>query len=99
VRVYAQFYFLSHTSATTLSLSNLAIQALTIVLGILLFGTHVTPLLALGVAVTTVMSGVYTWLKVFKLPQLQKAQEKEEARAAQVFATTSRSDVEMAPVE
>jgi drug/metabolite transporter (DMT)-like permease len=99
VRVYAQFYFLTHTSATTLSLSNLAIQALTIVLGILLFGTHVTPLLALGVAVTTVMSGVYTWLKVFKLPQLQKAQEKEEARAAQVFATTSRSDVEMAPVE
>jgi drug/metabolite transporter (DMT)-like permease len=75
VRVFAQFYFLSHTSATSLSLSNLAIQALSIVLGIIFFGTRVTLPLALGVVVTTVMSCVYTWLKVIKLPQLKARQQ------------------------
>ena len=83
VRVYAQFYFLSHTSATTLSLSNLAIQALSIVLGILFFGTRITPPLALGVVVTTLTSCVYTWLKVLKLPQLEKAQERAATCAAE----------------
>ena len=66
VRVYSQFYLLNYSSATTLALSNLAVQALTILLGVFFFGTEVTPYLASGVAVTLVFSGVYTWLKVAK---------------------------------
>ena len=38
VRIFSQFYLLQFTSATTLSLSNMAIQAFTIILGILFFG-------------------------------------------------------------
>ena len=41
VRVVAQFYFLSKTSATSLAMSSLAMQALTITIGILAFGTKV----------------------------------------------------------
>ena len=43
VRIFSQFYLLQFTSATTLSLSNMAIQAFTIILGIL-FGTPPKPL-------------------------------------------------------
>ncbi len=39
VRIFSQFYLLQFTSATTLSLSNMAIQAFTIILGILFFGS------------------------------------------------------------
>ena len=53
--------FLQFTSATTLSLSNMAIQAFTIILGIL-FGTPPKPLLLAGVAVTITLSCLYTFL-------------------------------------
>ena len=64
VRIFSQFAFLKHTSATALAMSNLAIQALTILLGIALFGTEVTPFLAAGVSVTLFFSTAYTYLKV-----------------------------------
>lgn len=84
VRVYSQFYFLSHTSATSLSLSNLAVQALTILLGVLFFGTPVTPYLVGGVVVTLAMSAVYTWLKIVELPARKAAAAARRARAATV---------------
>lgn len=40
VRIFSQFALLKHTSATTLALSNVAIQALTTILGIFLFGVR-----------------------------------------------------------
>ena len=52
IRIYSQFYFLQHTSATTLALSNLAVQGLTIILGIVVFSEPTTLLLALGVLLT-----------------------------------------------
>jgi len=64
VRIYSQFFLLSQTSATTLSMSNLTIQAATIMLGIAVFHTVVTPYLLAGVAVTIVASALYTYLKV-----------------------------------
>ena len=60
----AQFALLEFTSATTLAASNVAIQAITILLGIALFGTVVTPYLAAGVAVTIVLSAIYTWMSI-----------------------------------
>ena len=74
VRVYSQFFFLQHTSATALSLSNLAVQALSIALSICFFGTDITAFLAVGVAVTMILSAVYTWLKVVRLPALRQRQ-------------------------
>jgi hypothetical protein len=66
VRIYSQFAFLKETSATTLAMSNLAIQAITIILSILLFGTPLTAFLGLGVTFTIIMSAVYTGLKLTK---------------------------------
>jgi len=63
VRVIAQFYFLAKTSATSLAMSGIAMQALTIIIGIVVFGTEVTTLLALGVLATIVTSCVYAYLK------------------------------------
>jgi drug/metabolite transporter (DMT)-like permease len=66
VRIYSQFALLEFTSATTLSASNVAIQAITILLGVWLFGTVVTPYLAAGVSETIVVSALYTYLSVTK---------------------------------
>ena len=67
MRIYSQFAFLAETSATTLAASNLAVQALTIILGILFFSTQLTFYLGLGVAFTVTMSAVYTYLKLSKV--------------------------------
>lgn len=64
VRIYSQFALLSHTTATTLSMSNLTIQAGTIILGIYVFHTLVTPYLVAGVAETIAASALYTYLKL-----------------------------------
>ena len=76
VRIYSQFALLKFTSATTLSMSNLAIQAFTIILGIFLFGTVVTSYLLAGVSVTIFFSCVYTYLKLF--PKVLEAPRKGE---------------------
>lgn len=67
VRIYSQFAFLAQTSATTLAMSNLAIQALTILLSIVLFGTPLTTYLGLGVTFTILMSALFTFLKLSKV--------------------------------
>merc|ERR1719217_303147 len=67
VRIVAQFLFLANTSATSLAMSNIAMQALTISIGIVAFGTRVTALLILGVLCTVVTSSVYTYLKTSKV--------------------------------
>ena len=43
VRIYSQFALLEFTSATTLAISNVVIQAVTIIMGILLFHTYTWP--------------------------------------------------------
>ena len=60
VRIVSQFALLVHTSATTLALSNVTIQALTTILGIFLFGTPVTNFLVAGVSVTLLTTTGYT---------------------------------------
>ena len=62
-----QFALLKHTSATTLALSNVAIQALTTILGIFLFGTQVTAFLLAGVSVTLTATAAYTYVKLTKI--------------------------------
>ena len=54
-------------AATTLAISNIVIQALTIILGICLYDTTVTFYLVAGVSFTLVMSAVYTWISVSKV--------------------------------
>ena len=66
-RARGQFALLKHTSATTLALSNVAIQALTTILGIFLFGTQVTAFLLAGVSVTLTATAAYTYVKVTKI--------------------------------
>ena len=73
VRIISQFYFLAQTSATSLAISSLAIQALTIIIGIFAFGTELTLLLALGVSITIGMSALYAWLRTSKV--LEKTPE------------------------
>ena len=70
VRIYSQFAFLSLTSATSLATSNLAIQALTIILGILAFGTEATLSLVLGVVFTLTISAAYTYLRTTELLEM-----------------------------
>ena len=67
VRVVSQFALLVHTSATTLALSNVTIQALTTILGILLFGTPVTSFLVAGVSVTLLATAGYAYVKTTKV--------------------------------
>lgn len=67
VRVVSQFALLVHTSATTLALSNVAIQALTTILGIFLFGTPVTSFLVAGVSVTLLATAGYAYVKTTKV--------------------------------
>jgi len=64
VRIYSQFALLEFTSATTLAASNVAIQAVTIIMGIYLFDTVVTPYLIAGVSTTIVVSALYTWMSL-----------------------------------
>ena len=74
VRIYSQFALLEFTSATTLAISNIVIQAVTIVLGIFIFATEVTTYLEAGVALTLAMSAVYTWVSVSKVLEQPSAQ-------------------------
>lgn len=67
VRIFSQFALLQHTSATTLALSNVTIQALTTILGIFLFNTPVTNFLVAGVSVTLVATAGYTYVKTSKV--------------------------------
>jgi drug/metabolite transporter (DMT)-like permease len=71
VRIYSQFYLLGFTGATSLALSILAVQAVTIVLSVVCFGTEVTPTLGFGLVFTIGCSCLYTWLKVIKLPAIR----------------------------
>ena len=66
VRIYSQFALLEYASATTLSLTNVAIQAGTIALGFIFFDTELTFYLALGVGVTLFFSAIYTCITVTK---------------------------------
>lgn len=61
VRIFSQFALLKQTSATTLALSNVAIQALTTILGVFLFGTPVTTYLVAGISTTFVATALYTY--------------------------------------
>ena len=70
VRIYSQFAFLSLTSATSLATSNLAVQALTIILGVLAFGTEATPTLMGGVVLTLAISAAYTFLRTTRLLEM-----------------------------
>ena len=74
VRIFSQFALLKHTSATTLALSNVTIQALTTILGIFLFATPVTNFLVAGVSVTLLATAGYTFVKTAKIfePSKQK---------------------------
>ena len=67
VRIFSQFALLKHTSATTLALSNVTIQALTTILGIVLFSTPVTPFLVAGVSTTLIATAGYTYVKTAKV--------------------------------
>merc|ERR1711988_814448 len=69
VRVVAQFTFLARTSATSLAMSGIAMQAHTIILGILFFKSDVTPILVLGVIFTILTSSFYTYLKTSNVLQ------------------------------
>jgi len=62
VRIYSQFALLEFTSATTLSISNVAIQAFTVFMGVALFHTIVTTYLTIGVTFTCVVSACYTYI-------------------------------------
>ena len=81
VRVLAQFYVLLHTTATTLSISNVAIQTLNIVLGIAIFGTQPTPLLVLGAFTTIALTTLYAWLTTSAI--LDEAQTAQSQRVSQ----------------
>lgn len=75
VRVVAQFYFLAKTSATSLAISGIAMQALTIILGIFAFGDEVTNLLVGGVLATLVTSGFYAYIKTSKVLEPKVVQD------------------------
>jgi len=72
VRIFSQFFLLTQTSATTLALSNVTIQALTTILGIFLFGTVVTNYLIAGISVTLIATALYTYVKVTKVLETKK---------------------------
>jgi hypothetical protein len=84
VRVIAQFYFLAKTSATSLAMSGIAMQALTIIIGIVAFGTEVTTLLTLGVLATIVTSSIYAYLKTTTV--LEKKPEKGANKVSEIEA-------------
>jgi len=82
VRIVSQFYFLAKTSATSLAMSGIAMQALTIIIGMIAFGTDPTVLLCLGVVFTIVTSAVYMWLKTSSV--LVKKLEKKPKNPAKI---------------
>ena len=90
LRIYTQFTFLKETSATSLAISNLVIQALTIMLSIALFGTPLTPLLGLGILVTVATSSVYSYIKVAKVLEKGKTPIGEH----QSVGTADEADVD-----
>ena len=62
--VLLQFLFQQETSATSLAISSIAVNALSSTLGIIFFGTPVTVLLVVGVAETVLATCLYTFLKL-----------------------------------
>ena len=100
VRVISQFYFLAKTSATSLAMSGIAMQALTILIGIIAFQTHVTALLALGVLCTIVISSIYMGLKTSSVLEKKPigapiTLPKENLRAKQTAKATEMSEARM----
>lgn len=77
VRIFSQFALLKYTSATTLALSNVTIQALTTILGIFLFATPVTNFLVAGVSVTLLATACYTYVKTSKVLDAPSGKPKE----------------------
>lgn len=63
VRALSQILVLNVASATTLSVSNLGIQALTISISFPIFGTEPTNYLIAGIAVTWLGSALYAYIK------------------------------------
>uniref|UniRef100_A0A7S2JN33 EamA domain-containing protein n=1 Tax=Haptolina brevifila TaxID=156173 RepID=A0A7S2JN33_9EUKA len=89
VRIIAQFYFLANTSATSLAISGIAMQALTIVIGIFAFGTPITALLVIGVTCTVLTSSLYTYLKTSIVLKPTKPRTDVPAR---VMASADKED-------
>ena len=98
VRIIAQFYFLAKTSATSLAMSSIAMQALTIVLGIAFFGTHVTGLLALGVMVTIALSAVYAYLKTSTALEVKTKVEPEKLSEIEDRVGLTSADSAASPI-
>ena len=90
----AQFYFLAKTSATSLAMSGIAMQVLTIGIGILLFNTPPTPTLAVGVLVTILTSAAYAYLKTSKV--LEKKPDTGSGAARKQGAKANKFDAEAA---
>jgi len=63
VRIFSQFALLKYVPATTLAMSNVTIQAFTIILGVFLWETPLTPYLISGIALTLFASGAYVLVK------------------------------------
>ena len=66
-------------------------QALTIMIGIVAFGTEVTTLLILGVAATIITSSIYAYLKTSNVLE-QKPKEATEAATEMETRVHLRSD-------
>ena len=62
-RVYSQYFFLQQTSAASLAVAGIAIEALTSALGIAIFDTRPTLLLVAGVVLTVAATSLYAWLR------------------------------------
>jgi len=101
VRIVAQFFFLAKTSATSLAMSGIAMQAFTIIIGIFAFGIPIKTTLVIGVLVTIITSCLYTWLKTSSVlvPTKVKPTEKVaeiEARMGLRAADAANAQVELA---
>jgi len=62
VRVLSQFYFLRHTSPTSLAMSVIVIQVLTTLGGVVFFGDPTTPWSSFGMTLTISSAALYAWL-------------------------------------
>lgn len=99
VRIVSQFLFLAQTSATSLAMSGIAMQVLTIGIGILLFNTPLTPTLAVGVLVTTLTSAAYAYLKTSKVLEKKPGAGSGAAKKQGAKAKLSQVEVEVcAPI-
>jgi solute carrier family 35 protein E3 len=63
VRIVSQFCFLKYTSPTSLALSNVCVNVLTTLGGVVLFGDAHTSVAIAGMVLTLVMSAVYAILR------------------------------------